>query len=167
MSSRDINATLAIMEQRGANILANRLRSYLLTAFTKGMTFDLGRSQKKSTLQFGLKHNPVRDVPKSEVKERVGERFLSEQEIHTLWYGLAKTRMSPQIICLLKLLLATGQRVEEVLHLNINALDQNAQLWELAHTKSKRPHVVPLPKIAHHLINELQAGETSPLKLTR
>ncbi len=159
VSTRDLNATLALMEQRGANILANRLRSYLLTAFTKGMAFDLGRSQNKSTLQFGLKHNPVRDVPKSEVKERVGERFLSEQEIHTLWYGLAQTRMSPQIICLLKLLLVTGQRVEEVLYLNINAIDWNTQLWELAHTKSKRPHVVPLPTIAIHLINELQADK--------
>jgi integrase len=159
VSSRDLNATLAIMEKRGANILANRLRSYLLTAFTKGMAFDFGRSQNTSTIQFGLKHNPVRDVPKSEVKERVGERFLSEEEINTLWYGLANTRMSPQIICLLKLLLATGQRVEEVLHLNINAIDWNTQLWELTHTKSKRPHVVPLPPIANRLINELQADK--------
>jgi integrase len=54
------------------------------------------------------------------------------------------------------LLLATGQRVEEVLRININDIDKDSLLWEMDKTKAKRPHVVPLPEIAMKVINELE-----------
>jgi integrase len=108
-----------------------------------------------SKIKFGLESNPVIDVPKSEVKERVGERFLSESEIKTLWEDLPKTRISQQVITLLKLMIITGQRVEEVLNMNQNNIDFNAKLWELHKTKSNRPHIVPLSAMAIRMINEL------------
>jgi integrase len=161
VTSKHINATLAVMEKRGANISSNRLRAYLLTAFKKAMLFDNGRhtNQQSAAIEFGLNYNPVVDVPKSEVKERVGERFLDESEIKILWETLPNTKISPQIIGILQLMLATGQRVEEVLRLNIRNIDFKARLWELKQTKSKRPHIVPLGKLALQIIDGLTPNQ--------
>ena len=161
ITSQHINATLAVMEKRGANISSNRLRAYLLTAFKKAMVFDSGRhsGQESQTIRFGLKYNPVIDVPKSEIKERVGERFLDESEVKMLWDTLPKTRISPQIVSILQIMLATGQRVEEVLKLNINTIDFKTALWTLEQTKSKRPHIVPLGNIALQIMDGLTPNQ--------
>lgn len=153
-----INATLAIVEKRGANVLSNRLRSYLLTAFKRGMSLNRSTQENDSTIQFGLERNPVNDITKSEIKERAGERFLSEDEVKTLWQTLPKTHISPQTIGILKLMLATGQRVEEVLNINLNAIDFKLEQWELQKTKAKRPHIVPLNAIALDIIKTFQAN---------
>ena len=152
ITPQDINATLAVMEQRGSHTSSNRLRSYLLTAFKKGIALHRSGRQIHIVIEFGLESNPVADVPKSEIKENVGERFLSEHEIRILWEELPKTKISPQIIAVLKLMIITGQRVEEVLGMNHNDIDIKAQCWELHKTKSNRPHIVPLAAMAIEMI---------------
>jgi len=84
VTPENINATLEIVEKRGANVLSNRLRSYLLTAFKRGMSLNRGTQKSNNLIQFGLERNPVSDIAKAEIKEQVGERFLSEDEIKTL-----------------------------------------------------------------------------------
>jgi integrase len=156
VTPKEINETLAIVEKRNAHVLANRLRSYLLSAFKFGMQLEMRRTRTKAPIQFGISSNPVRDVLKSEVKEKPRDRFLSENEIKELWHTLSKTNISESIIAALKLMLITGQRVEEVLRININNIDEQEMTWELKETKAGRPHVVPLPNIAKQIIDDLK-----------
>lgn len=152
----EINKTLAIVEKRNAHVLANRLRAYLLSAFKFGMQIEMRRTQTITQTQFGIESNPVRDILKSEVKEKPRERFLSETEVKELWESLPETNISKPIIKTLQLMLATGQRVEEVLRMNIHNIDEKSMLWELKETKADRPHIIPLPEIAKQIIDELE-----------
>lgn len=156
VTAEDIDATLYPIEQRGAHVMVNRMRSYLSAAFTHGIKSDKKRSRSSDQVLFGIEHNPVRDVLKSDVKEKPGDRNLSEDEIKRLWYGLETTRMSLKTISALKLLLVTGQRPEEVLRLNVHDFDKSTGLWELSKTKADRAHVIPLPDMAAAIIDVLE-----------
>lgn len=159
VTSDDINRTLSIIENRGAHVVVNRVRGYLSAAFSYGLKSDKSRGREVDKVVFGIEHNPVRDVLKSDVKEKAGERYLNEQEVKRLWFELDSTNISLSIVSALKLLLVTGQRVEEVLRINQNSIDQQTQLWELPTTKNKRPHVVPLSNLAIEIIGKLQADD--------
>lgn len=106
---------------------------------------------------YGIEFNPVRDVLKSEIKEKPINRFLSEYEVKELWFNLDETNIYSKIVIALKMMLVTGQRVEEVLRINRHAIDKKSRLWVLEDTKNKRPHAVPLSDVAMRLLEPLKA----------
>jgi integrase len=156
-----INDTLSIIEKRGSSVMSNRVRAYLSAAFSFGLRSD--NSRTSSITKFGISHNPVRDVPKSEIKEKKGNRFLSEEEIKDLWFLLDETNICESIKAIIRLLICTGQRVTEVKRININDIDFKNGLWELEQTKAGRPHVVALPHLAIDIIKNLKPSKTGRL----
>ncbi len=85
------------------------------------------------------------------------ERVLSETEIETLWNGLPKSlAKSPQCQRIIKLCLATAQRVGEIAGMRRDELDLRARRWSLpgSRTKNGHPHVVPLSDLAIGIISE-------------
>lgn len=60
---------------------ANRLRSYLRAAFSFGLKHDLNPLRAGDAVQFGLKHNPVADLPTIEGAERANTEALSKEEL--------------------------------------------------------------------------------------
>ena len=95
-------------------------------------------------------------------------RALSDDEIATLWNGLPKAlARSKQCQTVIKLCLATAQRVGEVAGIVRAELDLKAREWRLPgrRTKNGHPHVVPLSDLAIELIEDAlaDAGEGEPL----
>ena len=88
------------------------------------------------------------------------ERVLSDDEINTLWNGLphalARSRSVQRII---RLLLATAQRVGEVAGMRKDELDLRARLWRLPGTRTKNahPHQVPLSDLSLSIIGDALA----------
>lgn len=158
VSADSIDDTLLIVEKRGAHVLVNRLRSYLSAAFNFGIKSDKRRGRSKSKAMFGITSNPVREVLKSDVKESKGERHLSEDEVKRLWSELPQTAINKKTIAALKLMIATGQREEEVLRMNKKSIDAKSMLWELDKTKNGKPQVIPLPDIALEIIEGLDSN---------
>ncbi len=105
-----------------------------------------------------IEHNPVTRiiVPKNPPRER----FLSDVEVSRLWNGLQFLNAAP-VDRILKVLLLTGQRRNEVAHMRWSELDLEEKRWELpgARTKSGRPNIVPLSSLALVLIGEPDGHE--------
>jgi integrase len=143
--------------QRGAGVMANHVRTYLMAAYAYGIKSDYDAASTTHAI-FRIETNPARDIP-APARVTPGERNLSADEIRELWDQLENSSMTFAMKTALKLLFATGgQRIEEVLGMRWDELDFDRKVWELttARTKNKRPHVVPLSDIAINLIRGVQ-----------
>lgn len=172
VTPRDVSRVLNKVMTRGAIVQANRLRSYLSAAFRYGIHHDNHPANFDCDVAFGLTVNPARDVPKPAMREAVGQRALTADEIGALWRALERTRGSngattgtdkrPPVSRLMavgiQLLLATGgQRVKEVFEAEWSEFDLDAARWDIPprRTKNGRGHVVPLAETAIALLREL------------
>jgi integrase len=106
-----------------------------------------------------LPHNPIEGVQKPG-GFTAGERTFTDDEIRKLWHELPQT-LTKSVACqrIIKLLLATGQRVGEVAGMARAELDLDRALWSLpgSRTKNGFPHTVPLSDLAVTLIREALA----------
>jgi integrase len=102
--------------------------------------------------------NPCRTVPRP-APAVVRDRVLSQDEIRWFWKA-CDSADAPRVpgapkpfAVLLKLLLLTGQRLDEVAGMTREELHDDGT-WHLAgtRTKNKKAHVVPLPPLARDLI---------------
>jgi len=85
------------------------------------------------------------------------ERTLTDEEIRTLWGGLP-TVLARSKACqrILKLCLATAQRLGEVTGMEPGELNLKAKTWTIPgrRTKNAHTHVVPLSELAVEIIKE-------------
>ena len=88
-----------------------------------------------------LSANPFEHVPTSPAVRR--DRVLSDDEIRSVWKATGGPGAFNAIV---RALLLTGQRREEVSGLTWDELDQDLSAWTLpaARSKNGKPHVVPL-----------------------
>ncbi|MDD5579037.1 MAG: site-specific integrase [Methylobacter sp.] len=149
----DINSILNPIINRGSLVMANRMRSYLLAAFNWGIEFDDPDNPAK-TVQFFIESNPVAKIKKALKKENPVDRFLDETEVYTLWQGLNQSSMSVHRANVLKLMLATGARLEALSGLQWHEIDWNERLITIPPKRSKNGQywVIPLNDIAHEIL---------------
>ncbi len=112
VTTADIVTILAHMIQRGAATQSNRVRSYLHAAFNYGLSHDNDPANYLRDAKFGLTFNPVSSIPKQKDAERVGERYLTFQELHQfiqdIEFDIAGVRASEMMRCLILLCIHTG-----------------------------------------------------------
>jgi integrase len=103
--------------------------------------------------------NPCRSVPQP-ATATARDRVLSDDEIRWFWQA-CEFADAPRVPGapkpfkpLLRLLLVTGQRVDEVAGLTHDELSEDGATWSLpgSRTKNKKPHIVPLSPLARELI---------------
>ena len=89
------------------------------------------------------------------------DRVLSDSELSLIWR--AADALDYPFAPLVRLLIATGQRREEVGSLQWNELDQAARLWTLpgARAKNGQAHLVPLSDLAVTVIDEVARAATA------
>ena len=166
VSTDQIIDILAQIENRGAPTLANRTRSYLRAAFTFGQHCKLSPRWKKNQdlPDFNININPVIETKKAPGENRVGNNYLSKEEVKRLWSSIGVDAMSADMALALKLLISTGQRVEEVLSAAWAEFDEQQLLWTIpserrknrSKNKSKEPHLVPLTEFHLRLLDEIK-----------
>jgi integrase len=104
-----------------------------------------------------VKNNPCRDVARPE-NGTSRDRTLDSNEVRWFWQAAEMERglYGP----LLKLLLLTGARLDEVSGMRRDELSDDGAVWNLpgSRTKNRRPHIVPLPPMARDLIKSLPRG---------
>jgi integrase len=157
----DIRAVLATVHQRGARVLSNRLRAHLHGIFQYGLRADHDPARLADPVLFGITSNPVAAIPRDAGAERAGERVLTWTEVRALW-DAEEPALSWIGRQALRLLLLTGQRVNEVCQARWGEflIPENSgelALWTLpaARCKSKREHLIPLGPVAVGLLKEL------------
>jgi integrase len=104
-----------------------------------------------------VSQNPCKDVHRPEAS-RARDRVLTDTEIVKFWRATDADRM--EFSALLKLLLLTGCRLNEVAGMTRAELSDDGATWNIpgARTKNKRPHVVPLAPLARKMVGSGSEG---------
>jgi integrase len=145
----DVNAVLDKIADRGAGIMANRVRALLSKMFN-----------------FGIKRDKL-DVNLALLTDRRGiekarTRKLNEREIRAL-FGALETE-PPRVAGFFKLVFLTLARRTELAEARWNEFDRDAGWWVLPADRSKnaRPHSVPLCFTALAVLRQLKelAGDS-------
>ena len=148
---------LSAIAHRGAKIQSDNVRAYLHAAFELGIHANGMTRWRGKIKQFNLAINPVTATKRSVTRKRKGQRTLSEKEVYTLWQS---NILSPSMHAAVKLILAFGQRVEEVLHSEWSEFDFEKMLWVIpgkrrkTRAKTDEPHVVPITQFHMSLLDE-------------
>ena len=144
-----VNLVEAVIAE-GHDTLANRLQSLISGIFT----FALDSGELQAHPCFKLRKRGV---------ERVGNRVLTDPELRLFWGGVILLPAVQRTGLGLRLILATGARVNEVAGLGRGELEHIAEperaMWTIpgARTKNKRDHAIPLSPLARETVLELLA----------
>ena len=122
ITADDVLGVLRPIYARGASAMADHMRSYIRSAYSWGMKAEHDY-RSSSPRRFKLAVNPATGIP-TEPKV-VGTRWLSEQEFVQLyrWLECPDTPVHPPYTRAVRILMLTGQRVEEIAGLHIDQWD--------------------------------------------
>jgi integrase len=151
---------------RGSKGSALGLKSALSKMFKFGLEYDNGPERFGQPPIYGLKTNPIINMPLSYKKE-AGQRWLSEEEIRTLWHG---KNMHPKLHNYIKLAIAlAGQRIEELSLSGEAEFDLTNCFFtipvERVKIETRGDHVVPLGSLAIDTYHECRKYRSANGKL--
>jgi integrase len=135
---RTIAARLGEIETASGPVARNRVRSSLSAFFSWAVTEGL------------LEANPVQGTAKLD-EGGSRERTLTPAELRELWSAL-DDEPNAQFADIVRLLVLTGQRREEVGSLRWSEIDQGLIILGPQRTKNSRQHEVPLSRQAKAII---------------
>lgn len=167
---------------RGAYTVAEQCKAILSGAFGWALNAKMDAQLSKQIPDYGLKYNPAAAVSLKSIKADkeaakakqaeqgiipMGERHLSEAEVRKVWKLIKPQGNRPGDMGMLgaltvMMLLATGQRVEEVLRAPWEEFDRNRKVWEISarrrkqRDKLKGNHIVPLNQFHLDILDQLQ-----------
>jgi integrase len=140
---RAVAERLAGIERDSGAVTSNRVRSTLSAMFTWAIKEGL------------LAGNPV--IGTNKRPEQARDRVLSEKEIQLVWHALPDNGYGT----IVKLLILTGQRANEIAALRWSEIDFKTNVINLRRerTKNGRPHTIPLAATARALLAEMPVQE--------
>ena len=135
----DVAARLLELKDEHGAIAANRSRTTLHNMMEWAVDQDLIEANVVASTRRPLRREPTRD------------RVLTPDERRAVW---ATTEGDGDYNAIVRLLLLTGQRREEVAGMRWGELDLEGALWSLpgSRTKNGLPHLVPLSRPAVEII---------------
>ena len=141
--------------ERGARAMADHVRSYIRSAYGWGMKSEHDY-RAASPRRFNLVYNPAAGIP-TEPKV-AGTRWLTEEEFVRLyrWLECPDVPVHPPYCRAVRLIMLTGQRVEEIATLHVDQWDAAEKIIDWSRTKNLRPHAIPLPSLAAELIEQIK-----------
>lgn len=169
VTSGQIKHILAGIIQRGAVVHSNRIRSYLMAAFNYGLKADNDPMNTSVGITFGLEANPVSVIPKQSSAEKVGDTWLTLEELRFLMEHFAEaTNVGLLMQHLIRFCIYTGgQRPFEMIVSQWCDVDfqQKTLLVTADVSKNKREHLIPLTESALQelsCVQELTKEKSSP-----
>ena len=110
--------------------------------------------------RYDIENNPI-DLVEAPVKPVARDRTLSDNELRTVWRATGK--LQPVTAAYYRLLIATGQRRNEVAAMEWGELDHADAVWTIpaGRTKNGKAHRVPLNPHAMDALDAM-AGNTWP-----
>ena len=159
VSRDDILDILAAIAQRGAKVHSDNVRAYLRAAFELGIHARSMTRWRGKAPRFSIEHNPVATIKRTLSRKPKGQRVLSQAEVRELW---STNLLTPQMHLAMKFILASGQRVEEVLHATWDEFDFGKRLWTIpgerrkTRGKTSEPHLVPLAELHIQILKDIE-----------
>ncbi len=140
---------------RGARSMADHVRGYIRSAFSWGLKSE---HDYRSTTprRFGLVHNPAASIPTEPYVP--SNRWLDEEEFRRLyrWLECPDTPVHPPYTRAVRLIMLTGQRVDEIARLHVDQWDAKERILDWSKTKNGKPHAIPVPNVAAELLDAIK-----------
>jgi integrase len=154
----DVLGVLRPIYERGKPALADHVRSYVRSAYSWAIKSERDY-RSTSPRRFRLVANPAGGIP-TEPKV-VGTRWLDEDEFVRLyrWLECPDAPVHPPYTRAVRIIMLTGQRVEEIARLHVDQWDAREQIIDWSKTKNGRPHTIPVPATAAELIQSIIPNE--------
>jgi integrase len=154
----DVLGVLRPIYMRGKRAMADHVRSYIRSAYSWGLKSELDY-RGTSPRRFRLVSNPAADIP-TEPKV-AGTRWLDEHEFVQLyrWLECPDAPAHPPYTRAVRILMLTGQRVEEIAQLHVDQWDAPERIINWSKTKNGKPHAIPVPALAAELIESVVPNE--------
>jgi integrase len=151
----EITGLIRPIYDRGKRSMADHVRSYIRSAYSWGMKSEHDY-RSASQRRFRLVYNPAAGIPTE--PKKVGTRWLDEEEFLRLyrWLECPDTPVHPPYTRAVRILMLTGQRVEEIARLHVDQWDAEERIIDWSKTKNGKPHVIPVPEIAAELIESIK-----------
>ena len=148
LNRKRIAERLLEIEKAHGAVTRNRARSSLSALYVWAMSEGL------------VETNPVVGTNKAAEKSR--ERVLTGAELAAVWNGCGDDSDYARIV---RLLILTGQRREEVAAIRESEIERDRKIWHLPgdRTKNHLPHDVPLSDVALAVLPPLRARGTRDL----
>jgi integrase len=154
----DVVPHLSAIHDRGAKAHAITVCSYLSAAFSYGMKSEHDYTRKDAGASWGIKSNPIAAIPIAKGVSNPHNRFLTPAEVRSFWTWLEGYDVNSGLAPALRLMLATGQRSEEILRITTATYESTIAMLYWPKTKNGLPHSIPLPQQATKIIEGLRAN---------
>jgi integrase len=155
IEAEEIVEVIRPIYERGKKAMADHVRGYVHAAYSWGMKseHDYRRAPPR---RFRLPHNPAAGIPTE--PKKVGTRWLDEEEFVQLyrWLECPDTPVHPPYTRAARILMLTGQRVEEIARLHVDHWDAAERIIDWSETKNSMPHAIPVPSLAAELIESIK-----------
>jgi integrase len=150
----DVFGVLRPIYERSKPAMADHVRGYIRSAYSWGIKSEHDY-RNASPRRFKLVDNPAAGIP-TEPKV-VGTRWLDEDEFVRLyrWLECPDTPVHPPYTRAVRILMLTGQRVEEIAKLHTDLWDAKERIIDWSKTKNGKHHSIPVPLIAVELIESI------------
>jgi integrase len=144
--------------ERGKKAMADHVRSYIHASYSWGLKSEHDY-RSASQRRFRLVYNPAAGIPTE--PKKVGTRWLDEDEFVRLyrWLECPDAPVHPPYTRAVRILMLTGQRVEEIARLHVDNWDAEEKIIDWSKTKNGAPHAIPVPPIAVELIESIKPNE--------
>jgi integrase len=155
----EITEIIRPIYDRGKRSMADHVRGYIHAAYSWGLKSEHDY-RSVSPRRFRLAYNPAAGIP-TEPKV-VGTRWLNEDEFVQLyrWLECPDAPVYPPYTRAVRILMLTGQRVEEIAALHVDQWDAKERIIDWSKTKNSRPHAVPVPALAAELIESIKPNKS-------
>src|SRR3546814_312066 len=142
------------ISDRGKTPMAHPGRTYTHSANDWGIKAE-HYYRTTPARRFRLSYNPAAVIP-SEPKT-VGTRWLNEDEFVRLyrWLECPDAPVHPPYTRAVRILMLTGQRVEEIARLHVDQWDAKERIIDWSKTKNGKPPALPVPTIAAELLESI------------
>jgi integrase len=154
----EITEVIRPIYERGRRAMADHVRGYIHAAYSWGMRSEHDY-RTSSSRRFKLVYNPAAGIPTE--PKKVGTRWLDEEEFARLyrWLECPDAPVHPPYTRAVRILMLTGQRVEEIARLHVDQWDPAERIIDWSKTKNGKPHAIPVPSLAAELIESIKPNE--------
>ncbi|EJL24485.1 phage integrase family protein [Caulobacter sp. AP07] len=152
---QEVVAAIRPIYARGARSMADHVRGYIRSAFSWGLKSE-NDYRNSAPRRFGLIQNPAAGIPTEPYVP--GNRWLDEDEFLRLyrWLECPDTPVHPPYTRAVRVLMLTGQRVEEIARLHVDQWDAKERILDWSTTKNSKPHAIPVPDLAAELLESIK-----------
>ena len=154
----DVLDVIRPIYERGKRAMADHVRSYIRSAYSWAIKSEHDY-RSTSPRRFKLVANPAAGIPTE--PKIVGTRWLDEDEFVRLyrWLECPDAPVHPPYTRAVRILMLTGQRVEEIARLHVDQWDAKERIIDWSKTKNGKPHAIPVPALAAELIEVIMPNE--------